>query len=147
MRYDRDEWHSGGDYPSDLPPENGGTHIGMFLAWAIINGLAGDHLRRYAKTELDALAARHVTGGEFLRRVCDGKFCDDELNDEGNAFARDYYGEGGDVGPYFQDYDDALCAGLPSIYHVADVWENYDRIAAVIDERYAAWQRRRGRSG
>lgn len=31
-RYDRADWHSGGDFPKDLTDEAGGTHIGMFLA-------------------------------------------------------------------------------------------------------------------
>ena len=26
MSYDRIDWHSGGEYPDDLPPENGGIH-------------------------------------------------------------------------------------------------------------------------
>ena len=42
MSYDRADWHYGGDYPKDMPPENGGTHIGIFLAWAIIHHLEGD---------------------------------------------------------------------------------------------------------
>jgi hypothetical protein len=29
MSYDRADWHYGGNYPKGLPPENGGTHIGM----------------------------------------------------------------------------------------------------------------------
>ena len=40
--YDLTDWHYGGDYPPDLPPENGGTHIGFFLAWAIHRGLQGE---------------------------------------------------------------------------------------------------------
>jgi len=147
MKYDRDEWHSGGEYPPDLPPENGGTHVGMFLAWAIINGLAGEHHRRHSKTDLDAVVARQMTGRDFLRRCCDGKFADVDLNDEGNAFALDYYGKPGGSGEYFDDYADVLAEDLPSFYHVEDTWENYDAIAAVIDEEFAAWREERTRSG
>jgi len=32
--------YSDGDYPKELPSENGGTHIGMYLAWIIQRGLA-----------------------------------------------------------------------------------------------------------
>jgi hypothetical protein len=42
MAYDRIDWHSGGEYPDDLPAENGGIHIGMFLAWAFGQGMAGE---------------------------------------------------------------------------------------------------------
>ena len=34
---DRADWHYGGDYPKELPIENGGTHIGMFINWIIDN--------------------------------------------------------------------------------------------------------------
>jgi hypothetical protein len=39
---DRADWHYGGGdlYPKELPPENGGTHIGMYLAWIVQHGLA-----------------------------------------------------------------------------------------------------------
>jgi hypothetical protein len=43
MKYDDSSWHYGGDvFPEDLPPEAGGTHIGMFLAWAIMNYLESE---------------------------------------------------------------------------------------------------------
>jgi hypothetical protein len=31
MAYDRADWQS--DFPDDVPEENGGTHVGMFLAF------------------------------------------------------------------------------------------------------------------
>ena len=46
MAIDNANWHYGGDgFPEDLPPEAGGTHIGMFLAWAIINHLESEMQR------------------------------------------------------------------------------------------------------
>ena len=38
---DRADWHYGGDYPKELPKENAGTHIGMFINWIIDNDLIG----------------------------------------------------------------------------------------------------------
>ena len=46
MTYDKADWHYGGDFPSDLKPEDGATHIGMFLAWIIENDLISEfHLK------------------------------------------------------------------------------------------------------
>jgi hypothetical protein len=42
MAIDRADWHYGGDFPAELPDENGGTHIGMYLAWIINNHLEGE---------------------------------------------------------------------------------------------------------
>ena len=50
MSYDKADWHSGGNYPADLPSDNGGTHIGMFLAWAILRGLEGGFITRTSGT-------------------------------------------------------------------------------------------------
>ncbi|WP_422929084.1 hypothetical protein [Singulisphaera sp. PoT] len=142
MSIDRADWHFNGDFPSDLPQENGGTHIGMFLAWIILNGFQGESHKEDFPQELEAVRAREMTGREFLFKVCDGKFWEEDLNEEGKAFAAAYYsGEGGEgYGAYIQDYERLLTAGLPSIYHVEDTWSNYDIIAPVISRRHAEWR-------
>lgn len=40
MKYDDASWHCAGDFPKDLPEAAGATHTGMFLAWALLSGLA-----------------------------------------------------------------------------------------------------------
>jgi hypothetical protein len=136
MLYDRADWHYGGDFPVGLPPENGATHIGMFLAWAIINRLEGELHKQESPDVLDDVRARRSTGRQFLLECCDEKLNDESLNDEGNAFARSYY-EGG---AYLSDYEKTLGAGVSDLYEVEDTWENYEKIAGVIDARFAAWK-------
>lgn len=144
MAHDRIDWHSGADnFPPDLPAEAGATHIGMYLAWAITRGLEGALHRGESQTALDAVRERRMTGREFLLLVCDGKFREAELNILGNAFTRSYYGADQPTS-YFVDYDACLGANLPSLYHVADTWENFDRIAARVDQRFEEWRRGRG---
>lgn len=142
MAIDRADWHSGGDFPADLPPDNGGTHIGMFLAWIIHNDLQGEFHNEESPEDLEAVRARRMTGREFLFRACDGKFRQDDLSEEGNEFAAAYYsGEGGEgYGAYIEDYERVLAAELRSIYDVEDTWANYDAIAPVISSRYADWR-------
>jgi hypothetical protein len=142
VSYDNYDWHAGGDFPVDLGSECGGTHIGMFLAWAISRDLIGDLHREEFPELVLAVRQRQLTGREFLFRACDGKFWDEDLNDEGNAFAKWYYApESGGYGRYISDYERAIGEGLPTIYHVEDSWENYDRLAPIIDERFGAWKR------
>ena len=63
------------------------------------------------------------------------------MNPEGNEFAEYYYSDGlGGRGKYFEDYRKVLVGKLPSFWHVADTWENYDRIAPVIRARYNEWK-------
>lgn len=140
MKYDDASWHYGGDFPADLPPEAGATHIGMFLAWAIINDRISPELADDAAEEVQAVRERRITGAQFLRAVCDEKFSDQDLDEIGNAFARSYYqGDDGDgYGAYIDDYEEILLGGNNSIYYVADTWDNYDRIALAIGRRFAA---------
>jgi hypothetical protein len=141
MAYDRADWHHGGNYPKDLPSENGGTHIGMFLAWVIMNGFEGEELKEDNPAAVAALRARAMTGRQFLFRNCDGKLSDVDLNEEVNAFAKYYYSH--PKFHYLEDYHNVLAEGLPSTYHVNDSWENYDKIAPVITQRFNEWKQRR----
>jgi len=144
MAHDRIDWHSGADnFPPGLPEEAGGTHIGMYLAWAITRGLEGQFHREESPVALEEVRQRRMTGREFLVRQCDTKFWEEDLSDLGNEFTRAYYGA--ETHPaYFEDYEECLSANLPSLYHVADTWENFDIIAARIDERFDKWRRNRG---
>ena len=141
MAIDRADYHFCGEFPADLPPENGGTHIGMFLAWAILHNLQGEFHDAESPAGLAAVRQRAMTGREFLFQSCDGKLWEEDLNSEGNTFAASYYsGPGGEgYGAYIGDYEKALAEDLDSTYEVADTWDNYDVIAVVIDTRYAEW--------
>ena len=140
MSYDRANF----DYSTEadpLPKGHAATHIGMFLAWAVINELHSDFLRDHYEELLAKLRRREITGRQFFEAACSERFSERDLNEEGNAFAQHYYvDETGKRGAYFADYKKVLTAGLPSFWHVADTWENYEKIAAVISRRYEEWK-------
>ncbi|SKA98549.1 hypothetical protein SAMN02745166_02795 [Prosthecobacter debontii] len=138
MKYDDTSWHSGGKFPEDLPPEAGATHTGMFVAWALLSGLAGDvHIEDFPES-IPMLRDRTVTPGAFFLSSCDGKFTDEDLNDEGNAFTASYFDF--ETGKYLCDYGDMLGRQLPELYYVADTWDNFDLLKPIIDQRYANWK-------
>ena len=141
MSYDRANF----DYSTDtepLPKGHAATHIGMFLSWAVLNGLESDfHWQRSAEL-LARLRRGEITGRQFFEAACAEKFAEKDLSEEGNAFAQHYYvGEAERRGPYFADYKKVLVAGLPSFWQVADTWANYEKIAAVITRRYEEWKK------
>lgn len=92
MKYDDASWHYGGDFSNDLPQEAGATHIGMFVIWAWLNGLGGPLHVDECPEDVAAAREREQTPGALFRQFCDWKFTDEDLNDEGNAFAAEYYG-------------------------------------------------------
>jgi len=142
MKYDDASWHAGGQFPADLAPEAGATHIAMFVAWCVLHGLAGELHTDDLADDLALLQARELTPGQWLLRACDGKFTDEDLNDDGNAFTAAYF-EAEDM-PYVSDYQDALSGERDSIYRVPDTWASYDTLAPFIAARYAAWQQQAG---
>jgi len=140
MSYDRAD-HDYSTEQDPLPKGHAGTHIGMFLAWAIFNGLENDFHRQQSADLLARLRRREITGRQFFEAACKERFAEKDLSPDGNAFAEYYYAnEAGERGAYFADYRKVLVTGLPSFWHVADTWANYDKIAPVITKRFQEWK-------
>ena len=135
-KYDDASWHAGGDFLADLPYSQGGVHIAMFLAWTIRRDLYNPKL--FETADVEVVEQRTISILGLLDRF-DEKLVPEELDDEGNAFARYYYGLPGVMPPYLADYERTLGAGLPSLYHVAPTWENYSKLEPVMDRRYQEW--------
>jgi hypothetical protein len=140
MAYDRADFdYSTGDQP--LPKGHAATHIGMFLAWAVNNGLENELHRHRSPELLERLRRREITGRQFFEAACGDRFSERDLSPEGNAFAESYYSDQtGQRGPYFEDYRKVLASGLPGFWHVADTWDNYDKLAPVISNRFDRWK-------
>jgi hypothetical protein len=141
VKYDDASWHSGGEFPAGLPPDAAATHSGLFLAWALLADLGRDYHRVDSAEDIERLRARKLTPGQYFLAVCDGKLTDEDFSREGNAFAKAYYQQDG--ASFLGDYQEHLAKGLPSDYHVADSWANFDKLKPVLDRRLANWRRGR----
>ncbi len=137
MKYDDASWHYGGDFPKGLPIESAGTHIGMYVAWCLLNNLAGEIHTVDFPNELNMLRAKSVTPGKWFMEHCDEKFTDEELNEKGNYFTQHFYAP--DEAPYLEAYEKVLGSGLSTLYEVKDEWSNYDKIASEITNAFMAW--------
>jgi len=134
--YDRARNHyEAASYPPSLPRERAFIHIGMFLGWMVQHDLCSDKFRDAAGPLINEFLQRRMTGPQLFL-ASDGVLANQDLNAEGNAFAKAYYTKSG----FFSDYRRTLAAGLPTPYHVTDGWEPYDRLSAVITQRYDAWK-------
>ncbi len=144
MAIDRMDWHYGAeDFPADVPQENAGVHIGFFLAWAFERGLAGEIHTEEDQDALAQLTRREISGVEFLIQYCDEKLWGEDFNEEGEAFATDYYEQ--DDSAFAQQYAGYLddfnrVFGEFGDYRVDNSWAHYDRLKPVLDERFAQWQ-------
>lgn len=84
---------------------------------------------------------RQTSPGRYFLDACDGKFTDEDLDQRGNSFAREYFDLS--QGRYLRDYEEALGANFPTLYHVADSWENFDRLKQILDRRFSEWDTER----
>ena len=132
---DRADWHYGNDYPENLPSENAGTHIGMYLNWIIDNNLIGDFHLTDSKEGISKVKSMEISGREFLFDYCDEKFWDEDLNELGLKFTTDYYSSN----DYFEDYVETLASETETIYHVQNNRENYELIKIKLDQRFDKW--------
>jgi hypothetical protein len=131
---DRADWHYGADdFPEDAPEENGATHIGWFVRWAIGRGL-------FVKEEdtpdemITAVRVGAMSGRDFVLGQLDGKLWPSDLSEEGQAFAEAQYSEYlGDVGEL------GLTLDLDNAYYIEDSEENYRKMAATLDERWTRY--------
>lgn len=126
------------NFESDTPNEAGGTHVGMFLGWAIQRGLADPRLITHAANVLGGKR----TGRDLLFDHCDGKLLDGDLSKEGADFARAYYDTN-----FLNDY--------LRLFHLdADVFDDLGKVAddpqaqakvsARLDRRFSEWRMRQG---
>ncbi len=126
--------------------DDAGTHMGMYLAWAILRGLGGEHFSEpEGAGHLQRLTAREITGAEVLWDRCDGKLTDDDFNAVGNAFTAAYYEKF-----YTRDYERVFQRDFVDTGHatddlcsIPDTWANFERMAHVLDQRFAQWQKSR----
>lgn len=136
------DWHNGAsDFPSDLPAEAAATHIGVFLAWMIRNDLVSDLHKSESAESILKVKSGQMTGAQFLIEECDEKLFEEDLNEEGIGFARHYY----DSSLYFNAYGLELLEDEPTIYHVRDSWENYDKVEKLIDNAFIRWQTKKNK--
>jgi hypothetical protein len=136
-KYDDASWHSGGDYPAGLPPENARTHIGFFLRWAFSRDLTGELHREEEPDAVAKVVQGTLSGAAFVSEFCDEKLTDEDLDDEGNAFAAACYDT------YLARLTDLVCAGgkVATVYHAAEDEPTYADVARLLDEIYAEYER------
>lgn len=130
MKYDDASWHTGGDFPPDSPDEYGGTHIALFMKWCFQKGWAGSIHLDEAPEDTQKVIQGSMPATDFFFTYCDGKLTDEDLNDQGNAFAAAYYG---DRGFYLTDYE-AHFGGL--MYLAPEEAHDFNLFSSVLESRF-----------
>jgi len=132
--YDKAKWHFSGNFPEGLDDFQAYVHTGMFLGWLVDAGLVSEAFQEENAVEIQLFKNRQLTGAQLYEKACDGVLLLEDLSKIGNLFSLHYFEFSS--GLYPTDYTMTLCRDLPSIFHVADTWENYEKIKRVLDRRF-----------
>lgn len=131
------------------------NHLAIYLRWALAHDkMSAAFLKQYAELAARFQADQACTDlRTFIRDELKGILTFELFNEEGAAFARYYYGDGG--APYYPaDIDDyALQYFGPARYHSDEFKQEaylfipfdeayYQTMAQVIDRRFALWRER-----
>lgn len=134
--YDNAKEHFLGNFPASLPIEQAYVHIGMYLGWVIDTELYSDYFEDEASNQIFRFRRREISC-TILSEIWEGHLSHQLFNKTGNMFTYYYYAGG----LFKMDYDEILTRKLPTIYHVSDTWENYEKMKRRIDMRLHDWKR------
>jgi hypothetical protein len=137
--YDNAKTHFLGNFPANLPIEQAYVHIGIYLGWVIDRDLYSEYFEDEASNQIFRFKRREISC-TILSEIWDGYLGYELFNHHGNMFTYYYYGGG----LYNSDYKQVLVKNLPSLYHVTDSWENYEKMKAVMDLRFQDWKKLAG---
>ncbi len=130
-KYDDVSWHEEGEYPTELPPQNAGSHIAYFLAWALRRGLLSENVKRDFAREVAAIERGEIESPKLLAAM-DGKLTSEDLNERGRVFAAKFYDT-------FLERWEEWCdeQGFASMYHAP--WDRkHEMVAAwILDDLFS----------
>lgn len=136
--YDKSKWHfDAEDFPQELSTDQGTVHIAFFYRWMLEHQLANttvieeDDLGLY-----EQLMKGEITTLDFFIEFYDGVLIDEDLTEEGAAFASTYYDA------YLTDYENLplqLFDGYDSLYAAIYNEENYALVARLLEGKFKAF--------
>jgi hypothetical protein len=137
LEYDDWHWHTEGAFPPDREPEAGYVHIAAFMAWLADHDMLDRQWMAAADVNGAALAIAARSGPiSAFRDATGGRFSSEMLTPEGQAFTGAYYAP--EYG-YARDWR-RVFGRRADVYDVPDEWQSYDRVAPLIERRYAEWK-------
>jgi hypothetical protein len=152
VSYDKAKWHYGAENaPTDIPLENGATHIAFFLRWCIEKDFLSNWLQENYQAAVAYIKDKQLDYRQFFMDDMDGCLTSEELNDDGAAFANVYYDNKGDDS-YLADYNQIIADAFGeknhdnAYFYFENTEENYAIVKKVIDKRYEEFVQSRCKS-
>jgi hypothetical protein len=134
--YDNAKNHFLGNFPGSLPIEQAYVHIGIYLGWIIDTALYSEYFEEEGSNQIFRFKRKEISC-TILSEIWDGYLGYELFSHPGDMFTYYYYGGG----IYRSDYEELLAKDLPSIYHVDDTWQNYEKMGTRVTMRFEEWKK------
>lgn len=143
--FDKAKWHLNEDFPKELPHYQSYVHTGLYICWLLEVNLYEQDFKNQHSEAIQQLLSHQRTPAQFYEQILDGVFDSDGLTQEAIQFTTDYFdfSNGKYVQDYLAIYDSTET--MPTIFHVADTWENYDKLKDTLNKRLEEWRKKRSR--
>ena len=138
--FDKAKWHINDNFPTDLDPYQSYIHTGLYVCWLVDTDLYENDFKNNFQQSIDRLLKRQSTPVNFYAEQLDGIFDASGLAQEAIKFTTQYFDF--EKGQYIQDYLIALDPNdqQPSMFYIADTWNNYNKLKPIIDNRFMEWK-------
>lgn len=138
--FDKAKWHVNDEFPQELDSHQSYVHTGLYVAWLLEKDLLDPDFKSEHAVEVSEFLSRKTHPSDFYKYHFDGIFMSEGWMPDAVNFSKSYF----DIqkGDYLVDYENILNSDrkLPSLFHVIDSWENYDKIKPIIDRRFDRWK-------
>jgi hypothetical protein len=128
---DKIDWHLN---EALTHPEMGGVHIGFYFNWIVDHDMYGELHEDEFLENIQEVKDKEITGLEYIIDICDEKFWDEDLNEEGLNFTEFYYET------YLDDFATYCKDHKESIYTPEKYWFHYEQISKMISKRFEDWK-------
>ncbi|RYE50459.1 MAG: hypothetical protein EOP48_19720 [Sphingobacteriales bacterium] len=139
--FDKAKWHLNDGFPKELGSYQAYVHTGLFIGWLIMGNLTSVEFSDGNESEVKKFLDKQQSSTIFYQNILDGVFDSNDVNETGYQFTKSYFDF--QNGQYLDDYENILASDLPTIFHVHDTWENFEKISSVIENRFNDWLVRR----
>ncbi|MCA0427869.1 MAG: hypothetical protein LCH37_10580 [Bacteroidetes bacterium] len=138
--FDKAKWHLNEEFPKDVDPIQSYVHTGFFICWLIENKLLTAEFIAENSSEISLIRSRACRPSQFYADYMNGIFDEEGLTEEALNFTSFYFDF--ESGNYLADYLAVLDPQdtLPTLFHIADSWENYDKLKPVLNQRFMEWK-------
>ena len=110
--------------------------IGFYYCWCAFHDLLSSQEVKFQKSDIAQIKVRSILP-LTLSEKNDTKLVNEQFSDSGSRFSEAYLKD-----RYFKDFVNAFneITLETHIFNVPNTWENYDKIALLIDKSFNDWQ-------